>query len=313
MEEFYAGNAHTKLSDSSCFKLQNGEELKPWELMFLMPKRALAEGRNGGMCDVTRYFSVGRMDAGMIPNSLSGKHASVPSIFKSYSQSDEDRKLKINTHSFRHLLNTELFRQGVADTIITKQFNRRSVTQSYVYDHRSLAEELAAIEIPSDVEISLGEKSSTVLRLIKSGKASGPIVDSFKKIQKEQGEDAALEYLSVEADGFHSTPYGHCINSFTVDPCPKNLECFAGCNHLTATNLPENRQNLINLEKRIATALQAVQARPIKTIGRDNQIAHAKSRLDGIQKLLSTPNGQQVFPDGIDLSKTHEGSIFDGK
>lgn len=162
VEKFYAENAPTKLSDSSSFKLQNGEELKPWELMFLMPKRALAEGRNGGMCDVNRYFSVGRMDASMIQNSLSGKHASVTSIFKTYSQSDEDRKLKINTHSFRHLLNTELFRQGVADTIITKQFNRRSVTQSYVYDHRSLAEELAAIEIPSDVEISLGEKSSTV-------------------------------------------------------------------------------------------------------------------------------------------------------
>ncbi len=69
----------------------------------------------------------------------------------------------------------------------------------------------------------------TVARMIKAGKASGPIVDSFKKIQRTHGDDAAFDFLKVEADGFHSTPYGHCINSFTVDPCPKHLECFAGC------------------------------------------------------------------------------------
>ena len=149
----------------------------------------------------------------------------------------------LTSHTLRHLQNTELFRLGVADTIISKRFNRRSVAQSYEYDHRSLAEELDQLELPADVEMALGEKASTVAKMIQSGKASGPIVDAFKKIQSTEGDTAAFEFLKVEADGFHAT-YGHCLNSFTVDPCPKHLECFSGCRHLSATNLPENRRHL---------------------------------------------------------------------
>ncbi|MFM0125725.1 MULTISPECIES: hypothetical protein [Paraburkholderia] len=37
----------------------------------------------------------------------------------------------------------------------------------YEYDHRSLAEDLDQIQIPQDIEVMLGEKASTVARLIK--------------------------------------------------------------------------------------------------------------------------------------------------
>jgi hypothetical protein len=61
----------------------------------------------------------------------------VPNLFAKYGETDDDRALKIESHMLRHLQNTELFRLGVADTIISKRFNRRSVAQSYEYDHRS--------------------------------------------------------------------------------------------------------------------------------------------------------------------------------
>jgi len=276
------------------------------------------------------------MDRNMITNSLSGN--SKLTLFETYGENDEDRALTIQPHSLRHLQNTELFRLGVVDTIITKRFNRRRVAQSYDYDHRSLVEDLEQIDLKPEVEARLGEKSATVARLIKSGKARGPIVEAFKTIQQTQGEDAALEYLRAEADGFHSTPYGHCINSFTVDPCPKHLECFTGCRHLSATDLTENRHNLVQLEIRLETAVQAIEARqqrigrssaPLELntafgdqnssgltvsaqsmqtwtssgIGMDNQLSHAKSRLAGVRKLLATPPGHQVFPDGPDLAR----------
>lgn len=314
LEDYISNNLSTKLSDTTSMRLSDGREIAPWQLMFLMPKRALAEGRNDGLCDVTRTFSVGRFDASMMQQSLGGIHVSVPSLFENYGLTEEDRKLSLNTHSLRHLQNTELFRLGVADTIITKRFNRRSVAQSYEYDHRSLAEELEQIALPADVEISLGEKATTVARLIKGGRASGPIVQSFKEIQRTQGDDAAFEFLMVEADGFHSTPYGHCINSFTVDPCPKHLECFAGCRHLTATNLPEYKHNIIVLEGRLKDALREAQARSTKSIGRENQIKHAQDRLLAVQQLLATPEGRPVFPAGPDLSKvesTHRSVLDD--
>lgn len=307
VEEHLHKSVSTKLSDTSPLRLADGV-LSAHDLMFLMPKRALSEGRNDGLCDIKRYYSVGRFDAAMLQHSLSGSQSSVPSLFESYALNDEDRKLSLNPHSFRHLQNSELFRLGLADTAITKRFNRRSVTQSYEYDHRSLAEELDHIDLPLEVETTLGEKAATVARLIKAGRASGPIVQQFRKIQREDGEDAAFEYLKVEADGFHSTPYGHCINSFTVDPCPKHLECFSGCRHLTATNLPENVNNLLKLERRFQVALTEAQSKPVTTIGRSNQIEHATIRLESIRKILKAPTGAQVFPEGQDFSRSNETS-----
>lgn len=184
-------------------------------------------------------------------------------------QSEDDRALTLRPHSLRYLQNTELFRLGIADTIITKRFNRRKVAQRYEYDHRSLSEDLEHIELKPEVEARLGEKSATIARLIKSGKARGPTVDAFKRIQLTDSEDAAIEYLAVEADGFHSTPYGHCINSFIVDPCRNHLECFTGCKHLSVTDLAQSHHNLVQLESRFALAVRLIEERKSQNLGND--------------------------------------------
>ena len=301
LERYLAASVPTKLSDLKPLRLQTGE-LQTWELLFLSPKRSLAEERNGGITDLNRYFSVGILTNSFLLTALGEDKEYLESLFARYGATDEDCRLILNSHALRHLQNTELFRLGVADTIITKRFNRRSVAQSYAYDHRSLAEELDSIELPAEVEAALGAKAATVARLIQAGKATGPLVAAFKRIQREEGDEAAFDFLKAESDGFHATPYGHCINSFTVDPCPKNLECFAGCCHLTATDMPEHRGHLVTLEGRLQAALDAVQARPAQSVGRSNQIAHATIRLDAVRQLLATPAGQQVFPAGPDLS-----------
>lgn len=300
LEEYLIKSVPTKLSDLKPIRLQQGE-LQTWELLFLFPKRTLAEERDEGITDLTRYASVGMPDSRILSLVL-GEEKNRESLFSRYGETDEDRQLYLISHSLRHLQNTELFRLGVADTIITKRFNRRSVAQSYQYDHRSLAEELERVELPAEIEVMLGSKASTVARLIKTGKASGPIVDTFKQLQKTKGDADAFDYLKGESDGFHVTPYGYCINSFTVDPCPKNLECFSGCSHLTSTDMPEHRQHLEILEQRFEAAIAVAESRHSGSIGRENQIVHATIRLEAIRKILSTSAGRQVFPDGPDLS-----------
>ncbi|MBR7745149.1 hypothetical protein [Undibacterium baiyunense] len=309
LEAYVRSTTPTKISDTQPFRTDSGL-VSPWELLFLHPKRSLAEERNGGLCDITRYMSVSRPDPTLIGVAL-GDHVANPSLFSQYGADEEDRKLALESHKLRHLQNTELFRLGVADTIISKRFNRRSVTQSYEYDHRSLAEELDQISFPEELEIALGEKTTTVAKLIKVGKANGPIVNAFLNIQMNQGDAAAYEYLRVEADGFHATPYGHCLNSFTVDPCPKHLECFANCRHLSATDLPENRQNLLRLESKLKTVVETINGRPSSSIGWKNQLEHANDRLAGVQKLLATSPGQRPFPNGEDLSQSNARGIMD--
>jgi len=309
LENYLRENIPTKLSDIAPFRLENGT-MQAWEVLLLHPKRSLMEERNAGLCDVTRYMAVNVPDPTFISLSLVPK-SGTGTLFSRYGLTDEDRNLTLNSHALRHLQNTELFRLGIADTIISKRFNRRSIAQSYEYDHRSLAEELDTMELPMEVEFALGEKSSTVAKLITSGKAHGPIVDAFRRIQATEGDSAAFEYLKAEADGFHATPYGHCLNSFTVDPCPKHLECFSGCRHLSATNLPEQRAALIRLEGKLASALELAQCRPSKSIGRKNQIAHASQRLTSVRKILATQNGEHPFPDGPDLSIIPKRGVMD--
>ncbi len=160
----------------------------------------------------------------------------------------------------------------------------------------------------------LGEKASTVANLIKGGRASGPIVEAFRRIQATEGDTAAYEYLRVEADGFHATPYGHCLSSFTVDPCPNHLECFNDCRHLSATDLPENRQNLIRLEGKLKIAVEEIEKRrPGRrpALAGRTRLEHAEQRLVGVRTLLATPAGERPFPDGRDLSLPPQRGVLD--
>jgi len=317
LEEFLTRCMPTKLSDTKPFVLRNGSHLYPYELLFLAPKRALAEERNGRICDIRKYAFIGIITENDLALSLSGKNKSVPSLFRKYGVTEKTKSLSITSHTFRHLQNTELFRLGVSDAIITKRFNRNTVLQSHLYDHRSLAEDLKAIEFPQEAEPILSGKAADTYRMIAGGMAIGPIVDEFREIQKTHGDETAYKFLMVEADGLHTTPYGHCINSFTVDPCPKHLECFSGCVHLTRSPLTEHTENLEKTKSRFEKLLESIDDHPAPAAAKTKMRNQAEERLAGLEKMLSTPVGGKVFPEGKDLSrpirKQFAGPFNDGK
>lgn len=307
VEEHIRENRGTKLSATTPTTTTDGTVFYPHDLLFLMPIRNLIEGRNNGLLDTTLYSAIGILDKGPLNGSLSGK-ASGETLFQRYGQTDEDRALTLTSHSLRHLQNTELFRLGVADTMITKHFGRRSVQQSYEYDHRSLHEDIRDIDVPPEAEDSLGDKALQVYKMIAANKVRGPIVDEFRRVQREYGDDAAFDYLNAEADGLHVTPYGLCVNSFTSDPCPKHLECFNGCLHLARTDVVEEHDHLEKMRDRFAKIIIQLESVPEgrRYAGWANQIAHARIRYENIGKALATEPGERPFPDGKDLSVTPE-------
>lgn len=316
LEEFIRKNIPTKLPETSLFKLDNGKQLNPADLMFLMPIRGLADERDGGILDVNRYFSIGRSLPQDLHLHLGGNNHN--NIFTRYGESDRDKSLRLNTHSLRHLQNAVLFQNGVSESIITKRFNRRSIAQSHVYNHSSLAEDLANIDLPPDAE-KMAPRAQDVFRMIKANKISGPLINEFKTIQKTQGDEIAFSYLSAEADGLHVTPYGFCVNSFVADPCPKHLECYNGCRHLTRSLISEEHENLEKLRDRMIKVVERIEETPTaaQKIGWQNQRKHAIARIENIEKALSCKPGEHPFPDGPDLYRPvdeHRGvSIMDVK
>jgi len=306
VETFIRRSMPTKLPDIEPFTLADGRKFYPYELMFLMPIRALAENRNGGLSDVNWYFASGRVGNIDLSMHFGGR---TDNLFSRYGETDEDQGHTLNTHSLRHLQNTELIRLGVADTIVNLRFNRRDPKQLKNYDHRSLAEDLQDMDLPPLAAEKLGLRAQEAMRMIVANKVSGPIVEEFRRVQREHGDDAAFDYLDAEADGLHVTPYGFCLNSFTVDPCPKHLECFNGCSHLTRTDVPEERQNLEALRDRTKRAIIKIEASPPGSIGRENQLRHAREHLDNIEKVLAAEPGTAPFPDGPDLFRSIEDKL----
>lgn len=300
VEEWMRVHNPRKLPDTTPFLLPKGGVLFPYELLFLVPQ--LTSGIDN-IVDVDRYAGVGRLNAAalMLVVGNSEVHRDL-NLFARYGRTEEDRRLTLTVHALRHLQNTELLRLGVADAIVTKRFGRNSVQQTAVYDHRTHAELLDSIELPKDAESRLGPRGQETLRMIMAKKVRGPVVDEFRRIQRELGDDAAFDYLDGEADGLHVTPYGFCLNSFTVDPCPKHLECFNGCRHLARTDLPQEHVALMRLRDRLVRVIAKVEATPSGSVGRENQLRHAQTRLANLEIALASAPGSKPFPDGPDLA-----------
>lgn len=302
LEDAVRENLATKLSDTEGFPLASNREMSIHDCLFLVPKRALGEGRNGGVCDVKRYAFVGRLTSNDIIAALSKPSVQAQTFFAKYGK-PKASEYTLNSHSLRHMHNNELFAAGVADTIITHRFGRKSVAQSHEYDSRTLAQELADMDLPPGTADILIGPARDVFKLIANDRGEGPIVDEFRRIQKEEGDEAAIAFLAIEADGMQITPYGLCLNSFVVEPCPRHLECFGGCSHLFRTGQATETDQLKKLAGRYRGVLSAISSHPGSEAAKAKAQAQAELRLASIEQALSTKPGSFVFPDGEDLSR----------
>ncbi|HKR47600.1 MAG TPA: hypothetical protein VJU59_49375 [Paraburkholderia sp.] len=227
-------------------------------------------------------------------------------MFMRYGKTSNCRSMTVNPHSLRHLMNTEFFRLNIPDTIITQHFGRQTVTQSYEYDHRSLAERLSFVQLPpSAVKMIVpGTPQEVVAKMVVGGFASNShIAQSFKKIQAEHGDDAAFEYLVTNSDGFHVTPYGFCTTSFALNPCARHLKCFHRCKQFVASGLREHTVSLEQLRSKLVSMKKVASAKPANSIGRKNQIEHAEQLLAGVDAALKAKPGDVVFENGQDHSE----------
>lgn len=287
-----------KIPDMVPVKLQNGQFHFPYQNLFLTPTHALSEGRHGSITSLNLYYSIRKASTQDVMRMLDGK--AKDSIFARYRPQITDQ-LFLRTHSFRHLQNTELLRLNVADTVVSKRF-RKDARHAAAYDHRSLAEDLKNIAIADEISSQLSERGQTVYRMVKTGKVAGPVVDEFRLVEATEGIGAAIQYLQNEADGFHVTPYGVCLNAFTVDTCPNHLECFNHCRHLARTNNPAEHKRLLDLRDRLAGWIKKLQEQPDskRPFGWRNQLSHASQRLEAVQAALETKPDTKVFPEGKD-------------
>lgn len=290
-------------SDLRRFRTTDGRQLDTSDLLFLVMYRH--RGHLPPVIDSATKIAVAHYSSLAQALGVASRRPSTVTMFMKYSSEPDAKEMALAPHSLRHLMNTELFRLGVPDTIITEQFGRESIAQSYEYDHRSLAEHLKFVELPPEATRVMrpGSPQEFVAKMVVSGTAKeSHLGRSFKQIQARDGDRAAFAYLAANSDGFHVTPYGFCTNSFSLDPCARHLKCFDACKHFAASGVPSHRVALQDLRVSLEQMRASAASRPAKSIGRKNQIAHAEKLLAGVRLALQAQPGTPLFPNGADHS-----------
>ena len=293
-------------SDVRSFKTLSGRTLSTADLLLLVHTK----GRSHLSPEIDPSCAISPLAPNTLYSFIARRRAGAKNvqdtIFQFYGGCEETRQYSLKPHSLRHLMNTELFRLGVPDTVITHQFGRKTVAQSYEYDHRTLLERLRDVQLPevASTAIKSGSTHELVAKMVVSGvAASSHVGKTFKSIQAEHGDAAAFDYLQASTDGFHVTPYGLCLNSFSVNPCARHLKCFDNCKHFAASGRKEHVVSLVDLRKKLAAMREVACSRPALTVGRKNQIAHAETLLAGVDRALAAQPNEPVFPEGYDHSQ----------
>ena len=142
--------------------------------------------------------------------------------------------LKVNSHAFRHELNTQMHRAGLSQLLIDAFSGRTS--RGSVYNHVTVEERTHAVAL-----VHPKTKPSNASKFLEKIRTNAPLKRS-DLIDLGEGEQDRV---------IHKTHLGICVHPFESEPCPKmgacltcgNLGCVKG-DDVKLANLKEERAYL---------------------------------------------------------------------
>lgn len=184
-------------------------ELHVKDCLAIIPKNGCESGRANFLYSV-ELLSWQHMSDFLGSNSSrrQGSHGSVKSVFDRYLVGPDIDRLSVNSHAFRHTLNTWLDEGGMSDAMQTKWFGRRNAADTRAYQHTSPAK--AALQVHKD---------------LKDGNIVGPVADQLELIPIEQRE----AFVKARVRAVHDVGPGVCFHDFSQMPCERSLQCNADC------------------------------------------------------------------------------------
>lgn len=213
------------------------------------------------------------------------------SIFQRHGYGD----IRVNTHAFRHELNTEMHRAGLSQLLIDA-FSGRT-TRGSVYNHVTVEERARAI-----AAVHPKTKPGNPAQCLEKIKTNQPLKLSDVTDLVAGGQDRVI----------HSTHLGICVHSFASEPCPKMGACLTcgnlGCVKGDDVKLSNLKGERAYLQQRYDKAIAAESS---DTLGAANWRKKAGLDLfkcDALIKVLESPelsNGDIVWniDNGWNLTK----------
>lgn len=181
--------------------------------------------------------------------------------------------VKVNTHAFRHELNTEMHRAGLSQLLIDA-FSGRS-TMGSVYNHETVEERAQAV-----AAVHPKTKQSNAAKRLEKIRTNAPLSLSDVIDLAEDGQDRVI----------HQTHLGLCVHNFASEPCPKMGSCLK-CGKLACIKgddekLKNLQEELGHLKKRYDDAIAAEFRGEIGATGWVKKISKDLIKCDALIKLL---------------------------
>lgn len=202
--------------------------------------------------------------------------------------------VRVNTHAFRHELNTEMHRAGLSQLLIDAFSGRTSMGS--VYNHETVEERTQAV-----AAVHPKTKQSNAAKRLEKIRTNEPLSLSDVTELAEGSQDRVI----------HQTHLGLCVHNFASEPCPKMGSCLR-CGKLACVkgddeklkNIKEERDYL---QKRYRKAMAAESRGEIGAIEWVTKVRKDLLKCDALIKLLEDPeleNGDIVWnaDDGWNLT-----------
>ena len=241
--------------------LDKGMGLKYSEALCVVPRFTFNQQKR------TCYFCLGSITHGNVNDGLGcGFERGISSVFTRAGISGLDGEpIRINTHKFRHYLNTLAMQGGLSDLDVAKWSGRKDVRQNRAYDHVSARDKLALIRD------AIGDQS----------KMFGPLghAPSVPSIKRD-------EFANLKVMNAHTTEFGYCTHDYASTPCQKYLDCL-NCNELVCIKGDEVREANIRRQLEETRGLLAAARRGVEegAYGADRWLQHQTQTLQRLEEL----------------------------
>lgn len=175
--------------------------------------------------------------------------------------------IRVNSHQFRHYLNTLAQAGGMSQLDIAKWSGRIDIRQNEAYDH------VSADQMVAKIRQSIGDESQMF----------GPLAKLPRNIPISRDEFARLKIPTA-----HTTDFGFCVHDYTMMPCEQHADCI-NCNEHVCVKGDEHKAAMV---KRRLTEAQALLERA-KTVtsegyyGADRWMEHHQKTVIRLQQLAS--------------------------
>jgi hypothetical protein len=228
----------------------------------------------------TNPLLVAPLGFGQLANFLHGKGVTKSAFERFGIREDDGSFCRMNSHQFRHWLNTIADKGGLPVELLTRWMGREHPRDTGAYRHLTTDERIAWVKAG-----------------IRGGEMSGNLVKFYNSLIHEERDD----FLDGRIQAVHFTPFGVCTHDFAVSPCPYHLACLRGClDFLRTKGDRRERANLIQLEGRIEKARDIA----LKQVEDGNELArawvdHNNETLKGIREALSADDLRTIEDESL--------------